>query len=220
MSQIASSLSFAEPKTLGFLPDRVARLQSVLQDEINRERLPGAVVMIARHGKIALLQSLGWQDPATRTPMQTDSVFRIYSMTKPITSVAIMMLYEQGRLLLTDPVGKFIPAFAKQQVLPAAEGSALRRANRPSTVHDLLRHTSGLSYEFLGVGPVQREYAQARMGTRDRSNAEFMPALGALPLINDPGTVWECSRAFDVKHLHLQGAIRVFGKRFSHLVVE
>ncbi len=198
MSPIASSLSFAEPKTLGFLPDRVARLQSVLQDEINRERVPGAVVMIARHGKIALLQSLGWQDPATRTPMQTDSVFRIYSMTKPITSVAIMMLYERGRLLLTDPVGKFIPAFAKQQVLPAAEGSALRRANRPSTVHDLLRHTSGLSYEFLGVGPVQREYAQARMGTRDRSNAEFMPALGALPLINDPGTVWEYSRATDV----------------------
>ena len=198
MSQIASSLSFAEPKNLGFLPDRVARLQSVLQDEINRERLPGAVVMIARHGKIALLQSLGWQDPANRTPMQTDSVFRIYSMTKPITSVAIMMLYEQGRLLLTDPVGKYIPAFAKQQVLPAAEGSALRRASRPSTVHDLLRHTSGLSYEFLGVGPVQREYAQARMGTRDRSNAEFMPALGTLPLINDPGTVWEYSRATDV----------------------
>ncbi len=198
MSQNGSSLSFAEPGTLGLLPDRIARLQSVLQDEITRERLPGAVVMIARHGKIALLQSLGWQDPATRTPMQTDSVFRIYSMTKPITSVAIMMLYEQGRLLLTDPVGKFIPEFAKQQVLPAAEGSALRPASRPSTVHDMLRHTSGLSYEFLGVGPVQRQYAQARMGTRDRSNAEFMPALGALPLINDPGSVWEYSRATDV----------------------
>ena len=183
---------------MGFLPDRIARLQTVLQDEINRQRLPGAVVVIARHGKIALLQSLGWQEPASRTPMQVDSVFRIYSMTKPITSVAIMMLYEQGRLLLTDPVGKFIPAFAKQQVLPANDGAALRPAKRASTVHDLLRHTSGLSYEFLGSGPVQRQYAQARMGARDRSNAEFMPALGALPLINDPGSVWEYSRATDV----------------------
>ena len=198
MTQNPSSLAFAAPDAVGFLPDRLARLQSVLQDEINRDRLPGAVVMIARHGKIALLQSLGWQDAANRTPMQTGSVFRIYSMTKPITSVAIMMLYEQGRLLLTDPVGQFIPEFAKQQVLPATGGSALRRASRASTVHDLLRHTSGLSYEFLGVGPVQRQYAQAHMGMRDRSNAEFVPALGGLPLINDPGAVWEYSRATDV----------------------
>ena len=198
MTPTQPTLSFAEPAELGFLPDRIARLQSVLQDEINRERLPGAVVMIARHGKIALLESLGWQDPAARIPMQTDSVFRIYSMTKPIVSVAIMMLYEQGRLLLTDPVGKFIAEFAKQQVLPGAEGSAPRPASRAATVHDLLRHTAGLSYEFLGVGPVQRQYAQARMGTRDRANAEFVPALGAMPLINDPGTVWEYSRATDV----------------------
>ena len=198
MTHTQPELSFAEPAAVGFLPDRIARLQLVLQDEINRERLPGAVVMIARHGKIALLESLGWQDPVTRTPMQTDSVFRIYSMTKPIVSVAIMMLYEQGRLLLTDAVGKFIPEFAKPQVLPGLEGSVPRPASRAATVHDLLRHTSGLSYEFLGVGPVQRQYAQARMGTRDRANAEFVPALGGLPLINDPGAVWEYSRATDV----------------------
>ena len=198
MTPSHSPLKAETPSASGFLPDRMVRLQSVLQDEINRGRLPGAVVMLARHGKVALLESLGWQDAARRIPMQTDSVFRIYSMTKPIVSVAIMMLYEQGRLLLTDPVEKFIPEFAKQQVASGSDGSVLRPASRAATVQDLLRHTSGLSYEFLGNEPVQRQYAQARMGTRDRNNAEFMPALGVLPLINDPGAVWEYSRSTDV----------------------
>ena len=190
----------------GLIPDRVKRLTAVLQNEIDRKRLPGAVVLIARHGKVALFESLGWQDPAAQTPMATDSVFRIYSMTKPITSVATMMLYEQGQLLLTDAVAKFIPEFAKQQVQVAETGGGggavggdtLRPASRPSTIHDLLRHTAGLTYEFLGNGPVQRQYAQARLGLRDRGNAEYMPALAAMPLINDPGAVWEYSRATDV----------------------
>ncbi len=171
----------------------------VLNDEIKRQRLPGAVALVARHGKIALFESLGWQDPAAKTPMETDSVFRIYSMTKPITSVAIMMLYERGQLLLTDAVAKFIPEFARQHVLINSEGNdPTRPVSRLATVHDLLRHTSGLSYEFLGAGPVHRQYAQARMGARDRNNTEYMPALAALPLVNDPGAVWEYSRATDV----------------------
>ncbi len=200
------NLTSASPESLGFFPDRIARITAALQDEIDRKRLPGAVALIARHGKIALFESLGWQDPAAQTPMATDSVFRIYSMTKPITSVATMMLYEQGRLLLTDPVAKFIPEFAKQQVQVAETGGGggtvggdtLRPASRPSTIHDLLRHTAGLTYEFLGNGPVQRQYAQARLGIRDRANAEYVPALAAMPLINDPGAVWEYSRATDV----------------------
>ncbi len=200
------NLTSASPESLGFFPDRIARITAALQDEIDRKRLPGAVALIARHGKIALFESLGWQDPAAQTPMATDSVFRIYSMTKPITSVATMMLYEQGRLLLTDPVAKFIPEFAKQQVQVAEAGGGggavggdtPRPASRPSTIHDLLRHTAGLTYEFLGNGPVQRQYAQARLGIRDRANADYMPALAAMPLINDPGAVWEYSRATDV----------------------
>ena len=187
----------------GLIPERVERLVAALQDEIDRKRLPGAVALISRHGKVALFESLGWQDPALQTPMTTDSVFRIYSMTKPITSVAIMMLYEEGKLLLTDPVGRFIPEFAKQQVLLAGNGGggsgeSLRAASRPATVHDLLRHTAGLTYEFLGNGPVQRQYAQARLGARDRANADYMAGLAGLPLINDPGAVWEYSRATDV----------------------
>ena len=181
------------------MPERITRLTQVLSDEIKRQRLPGAVALVARHGKIALFESLGWQDPAAKTAMTTDSVFRIYSMTKPITSVAIMMLYERGQLLLTDAVAKFIPEFARQHVLINSEGNdPTRPVSRPATVHDLLRHTSGLSYEFLGAGPVHRQYAQARMGARDRNNTEYMPALAALPLVNDPGAVWEYSRATDV----------------------
>ena len=196
---MSTSLKMASAQEAGFIPERVARITSVLQDEIDRKRLPGAVALIARHGQVALFDSLGWQDPVTQTPMATDSVFRIYSMTKPITSVAIMMLYEQGKLLLTDAVGKFIPEFAKPQVLVVANGSeSARAASRAATVHDLLRHTAGLSYEFLGAGPVQRQYAQARLGARDRNNGDYMPALAAMPLINDPGAVWEYSRATDV----------------------
>ena len=199
MTTTAPLLPLASPSELGFIPERITRLTDVLQDEIKRNRLPGAVAVIARHGKIALFESLGWQDAEEKKPMGNDSVFRIYSMTKPITSVAIMMLYEQGKLLLSDPVAKFIPEFARQQVISSKEGAdSLRPASRPSTVQDLLRHTSGLTYEFLGAQSVHRQYAQARMGTRDRANAEFMPALAALPLISDPGSVWEYSRATDV----------------------
>ena len=196
MTSIA--LKKAPPLEAGLIPERIERLKAVMQDEVDRKRLPGAVALVSRHGKIAMFESLGWQDAATQTPMATDSVFRIYSMTKPITSVAIMMLYEQGKLLLTDPVSRFVPEFAKQQVLTSAEGQSPRAASRPATVHDLLRHTAGLTYEFLGAGPVQRQYAQARLGVRDRANADYMPALAGMPLINDPGAVWEYSRATDV----------------------
>jgi CubicO group peptidase (beta-lactamase class C family) len=194
-----TTLQNASPAELGFIPERLQRLTSVLQDEIDRNRLPGAVGLIVRNGKLAWQQNLGWQDPGAKVPMAADSIFRIYSMTKPITSVAIMMLYEQGKLLLTDPVGRFIPEFAKQQVLESKNGDdVLRAASRAATVQDLLRHTSGLTYEFLGAQSIHRQYAQARMGNRDRANAEFMPALAQLPLAADPGTVWEYSRATDV----------------------
>ena len=185
--------------TQNFFPDRLERLSAILQDEIDRKRLPGCVVYIARQGKVVMHQALGWQQPEEKVPMTTDSVFRIYSMTKPITSVAIMMLMEQGKLQLSSPVSRFIPEFAKPQVISSkGDQDTLRPAAREATVHDLLRHTAGISYEFLGASSIHRQYAAARMGTRDRANADFMPALGQLPLISDPGTVWEYSRATDV----------------------
>ena len=194
-------LPLATPAELGFSPDRIRRLMDVLQDEIARHRLPGAVALIGRHGKLALLESLGWQRADTQVPMTPDSIFRIYSMTKPIVSVGLMMLYEQGKVLLADPVAKYLPEFSHQQVFKSAGGvDSLEPVHRPATVQDLLRHTSGLSYEFLGTGPVQKQYAKARIRTdlRDRANAEFVPALAAMPLVAQPGAVWEYSRATDV----------------------
>nr|MDP2192073.1 serine hydrolase domain-containing protein [Rhodoferax sp.] len=172
---------------------------AVLQDEVDRQRLPGAVALIARHGKLALFEAVGALDPATGTPMPRDAIFRIYSMTKPIVSVAVMMLMEQGKLLLNDPVAKYLPEYAGQKVARLVEGSVQLQAVRQlATVQDLLRHTAGLTYEFMGNAAVQRQYAQTRIGSRKRSNAEFSHALAALPLLFEPGTVWEYGRATDV----------------------
>ncbi len=193
------ALPVASPKSVGMCPVRTQRLLDVLQTEVERQRLPGAVVLIARHGKLALFESLGAQDPALGTPMARDAIFRIYSMTKPIVSVAAMMLMEQGRLLLSDPVAKYLPEYAAQKVAVLVDGSVqLREVQQPATIQDLLRHTAGFSYEFMGSSSVQRQYAQSRIGSRTRSNAEFSHVMAALPLMFEPGSVWEYGRATDV----------------------
>lgn len=194
-------LPVAQPSAVGLCPQRTADLMTVLQREIDAQRLPGAVVLVARRGKVALFESLGDQNPATAIPMHRDSIFRIYSMTKPLVSVAIMMLMEQGRVLLADPVAKYLSEYAGQRVGHVVKGKRklkLQSPARPATVHDLLRHTAGLTYEFMGTSPVQKQYAEATIGSRHRSNAEFSEALAALPLLTDPGTAWEYSRATDV----------------------
>jgi CubicO group peptidase (beta-lactamase class C family) len=147
-----------------------------------------------------LLESLGQQNPEDATPMALNSIFRIYSMTKPIVSVAVMMLMEQGKLLLSDPVGKYLPEYAKQQLAVEADGQVSYVATKPATVQDLLRHTAGLTYEFLGNSAVQKAYRSAKIGMalRDASNAEFSKVLSAQPLQFEPGTMWEYSRATDV----------------------
>jgi CubicO group peptidase (beta-lactamase class C family) len=171
----------------------------VLQAEVDRQRLPGAVAVIGRHGKLALFESLGALDPATGVAMSIDAIFRIYSMTKPIVSVALMMLMEQGQLLLSDPVAKYLPEYGAQKLVNLVNGVVqLQAVRHGATIQDLLRHTAGLTYEFMGSAPVQRQYAQARIGSRARTNAEFSRELAALPLMFEPGTVWEYGRATDV----------------------
>lgn len=187
--------------TSGLNPERSARLIAVLQSEIDRQRLPGAVAIVVRHGKVALFESLGQQNPATGTRMSLDSIFRIYSMTKPIVSVAVLMLMEQGKLLLSDPVSKYLPEYAAQQVAVEGSGSDTQQAvTQAATVQDLLRHTAGLTYEFLGNSAVQKAYRSASIGMsmRDANNADFSKTLAALPLQFAPGTMWEYSRATDV----------------------
>lgn len=188
-------LAHAHPADVGLCPERTQRLMDVLRREVESGRLPGAVAMVARRGQIALFAAVGQQDPATGAPMQTDSIFRIYSMTKPVVSVAVMMLVERGLLLLSDPVGQWLPEFASQQV---ATANGLEPVRNPATVQDLLRHTAGLTYEFMGDSAVQRQYARAKIASRERSNAEFSHTLAAMPLQFQPGSVWAYSRATDV----------------------
>ena len=192
-------LPTALPQTLGFDAGRCHNIGAVLQREVDIGRLPGAVVMVARKGRVVLHQAIGQQDPQVGTAMGLDAIFRIYSMTKPIVSVAVMQLMERGQLLLSDPVAKHLPEFAN---VPLAhfEGETmhLRPPRRAPTVHDLLCHTAGLTYEITGSAPIQRMYAQAQMGSRARSNREFARALAEMPLMFEPGSTWAYSRATDL----------------------
>lgn len=185
--------------TLGFSVSALANLVQVLEREVEQARLPGAVAYIARHGQPVLHQALGFQNPADATPMALDSLFRIYSMTKPVVSVAVLQLMEQGKLLLGDPVARYLPEFANVMVADDPDNATRQRPPRSQpTVHDLLRHTAGLTYEILGNDPIQLQYAKARLGSRSLSNPEFAQALAQIPYRFEPGTVWEYSRATDL----------------------
>jgi CubicO group peptidase (beta-lactamase class C family) len=176
-----------------------ARIRDVLQGHIDAGLIPGAVAMISLGGETCFSEALGRRDPAAGDAMQRDSVFRIYSMTKPIVSVVAMMLVEQGRLQLADPVSMHLPVLAGQQVCVLEGGkTSLVPVTREATVQDLLRHTAGYTYEFMGDGPVQRQYMAAALGSRMRNNLEFCAALAEIPLAFQPGSCWEYSRATDV----------------------
>ncbi len=190
----------ASPQEAGFRPEGLARLTAAFQEQIDRQRLPGVVAMVVRGGKLAYFEALGRRDPTQPEPMQRDSIFRIYSMTKPIVSVAVMMLFEEGRLFLSDPVSKYLPEFKETQVgVARSDGEIdLVPAEREMTVQDLLRHTSGLTYEILAPAPIRKLYARAKMYRRDWTNEAFSQALAKMPLMYQPGAVWDYSRATDV----------------------
>ena len=188
----SSALPIVPPEDAGLSPAGLARLSDVLSARIAAGHIPGAVALIARRGRIGYLRAFGRRDPAAPDPMVPDAIFRIYSMTKPIVSVAAMMLWEEGRFLLADPVEKYLPEFAAVKL---ADGTA---PHRSITIQDLLRHTSGLTYEFRGTGPVHQAYLAARVARRDQTSAEQATTLAALPLLYEPGTRWEYSRSTDV----------------------
>ena len=194
-------LPTAELTSQGFDPARASRLLDILQAEVAKGRLPGAVALIARNGKVVLHEAIGQRDPASGAAMHKDAIFRIYSMTKPLVSVATMQLVEQGRLFLSDPVARYLPAFAKVQVAHMENGQMQLRPPRAAiTVYDLLRHTAGMTYEFLGQTPVQKMYDDAglRTTTRGQSNAQFAELMASMPLMFEPGSLWEYSRSTDV----------------------
>ena len=196
---MTTSLPVATPQEVGLDPAALGRLSLALNARVASGHLPGGVALIGRHGKVAFHESFGFQDPASGKPMGTDAIFRIYSMTKAIVSVAVMMLWEEGRLLLGDPIGQYIPAFNQTTVGVVSGDSYSRMGVRsPITIQDLLRHTSGLTYEFRGDTPVHKAYTQARIARLMQSNIEQADALAGLPLLHQPGTTWEYSRSTDV----------------------
>ena len=192
-------LPTAKPEEVGLSEAALTRLSAALNERIASGHIPGAVALIARHGKVAYYQGFGRLDPASEAPMGTDAIFRIYSMTKAIVSVAAMMLWEEGRLLLSDPISKFLPAFAETRVgVVSGDSYSLTAAKTPITIQDLLRHTSGLTYEFRGTGPIHKAYGEARVARLKQTNADQVDELAGLPLLHQPGTVWEYSRSTDV----------------------
>ena len=200
----ADPLPTATPESVGFSPERLSRITEVLRSDIAKGTIPGAVLLISRHGKIAYFESLGSLDPQAKTTMGWDAIFRIYSMSKPITTVCAMMLFEDGKLSLSDPVAKYIPDFKDVKVGEEkrdADGKVtldLAAPKRPMTIQDLMRHTSGLTYGFFGEGAVKKVYREANLNAGDSDNTEFSNRLAKLPLVYQPGTTWEYSQATDV----------------------
>jgi CubicO group peptidase (beta-lactamase class C family) len=200
----AAPPAVAQPESAGVSATRLARLTAAFRKEIDDQKVPGVVMMVTRKGKLVYATALGRRDPKSSDPMRTDTIFRIYSMTKPIVSVAAMMLVEDGRLQLTDPVARWLPAFKDVKVWTDAGEVAAQRA---MTVHDLLRHTAGLPYGELTQNAAVKD-ALAKAGLfkpgvidfdiRDLTGAEQVERLAKIPLLHQPGTTWEYSLASDV----------------------
>jgi CubicO group peptidase (beta-lactamase class C family) len=202
-SRPQTALAAATPESVGISSARLDALHKGMQAYVDRHEAGGIVTLIARDGKVVDVHAAGFQDVESHKPMQTDTIFRIASMSKPITSVAIMMLVEDGKLLLTDPVSKFIPAFKGQRVIATgADGGTTVAARRDITIRDLLAHRSGLSYGFLNNGPVGDAYRKG--GVTDGLEAtsmtlqEGIDKLAAQPLLVQPGSAWNYSLSDDV----------------------
>jgi CubicO group peptidase (beta-lactamase class C family) len=206
-------LATATPEQVGMSGERLGRITATLKKEIADGKLPGAVVMVARKGKIIYSDAIGFQDKGANTPMKLDSIFRIYSMTKPLASAAAMMLVEDGVIQLTDPISRFLPAFKDMQVSAATTGADGKIAYtsvpavKPIIVQDLLRHSAGLAYaEITKNEPVKTAYVEAKFsqpGTHEYDSRGMTPAeqverIAKAPLIHQPGTMWEYSMSVDI----------------------
>ncbi len=208
ISVFGADLERAKPEDVGLSSQRLARIDEVLGAKVKAGEIPGYVALVARRGKVVYHVAAGMQDPTTKKPMAPDSIFRIYSMTKPITSVAAMMLVEEGKIRLGDPISMYLPELAKLNVATngdsAKDASELKTqpAKNPIRVLDLLLHTSGLSYGFFkpfpGGGAVEQMYLDGGESDLNITNAELVTRLSKLPLKYEPGTTWWYSRSTDV----------------------
>ena len=195
----------ASPEEVGLSSAQLKKLEAVTKAHIDEGLVPGAVMLVARRGKVAWVSTQGKRDPAAADAMKQDSIFRIYSMTKPIVSIALMQMVEEGRLQISDPVAKYLPELAQMKVgteVTGADGVPVLHFADPTrqmTVQDLLRHTSGLTYGSRGAGLINKAYADQKIGDRSLTVAEMVQNLGKVPLKFNPGDRWEYSVAVDVQ---------------------
>jgi len=192
------------PEEVGFQSSRLKRISDRLEEGVKNNELPGAVVLIARNGKLVMFDSFGFRDKETKAPMTNDTIFRIASMTKPIVTVAAMILVEEGKLSVADPVSRYIPAFADTKVavpkmnVDGTVETSLEPQVRQMTVQDLMRHTSGLTYAAIGANPVKQSYIDMKVADRNQTLAEMADKLAKLALLYQPGTTWEYSMSTDL----------------------
>jgi CubicO group peptidase (beta-lactamase class C family) len=202
-AQAADPLPRAKPEEVGMSSERLALIGKVINSEVARDQLPGGVLAIARRGKLVHFEAYGYLDKASGTPMRTDAIFNIASMTKPMVAVAALQLYEQGKLLMNDPLSKYFPKFANMRVavMDAKNENIVDRipAARKITIQDLFRHTSGLIYGGRGTTAVHKLYPEgSAQAATAMTGPEFIDHLSSLPLLYQPGTVWDYGFGFDL----------------------
>jgi CubicO group peptidase (beta-lactamase class C family) len=205
----------AKPEKVGLSSERLTRLTQGMKEITDQGRLAGTVTLVARQGKVVHLEASGKRDVAANAPMQTDAIFRIYSMSKPITGVAMMMLFEEGKWQLNDPVSKHIPEFAGLKVYSGTDANGapiLKEQERAMTMRDLMSHTAGFSYGFFSNTPVDKQYLEADVLNNDITLDEMIKRTAKLPLLFQPGTRWHYSISVDIQGYVVQ---KLSGMRFE-----
>jgi CubicO group peptidase (beta-lactamase class C family) len=213
---LSKDLPSAKPEDVGMSSERLARMNKAIHAYVDAGRTPGVVTLIARHGKVVHVDAYGKADIAGGRATRADDIFRMYSMTKPITSVALLMLYEEGKFQLTDPLSKFFPAFADVKVLTGVgPGGAmlLDSPRRPITIQDVFRHTAGFTYGFFGGSPVDKMYQDVNVFATDLDG--LMGKLAKMPLMYQPGERWVYSVAHDVQAALVE---KLSGQKFDQYV--
>jgi len=193
----ADELPQARPEQVGISASKLDHANKVVQAMVEKKEFAGAVTVVARDGKVVDWKAVGLMDVAKGTPMKTDTIFRIYSMTKPITTVAAMMLWEEGKFQLDEPVSKYIPELKELRVYVGPKDETVP-AKREITIRDLMRHTAGFTYGAFGDTPVDRMYRKQKLLDRNSTLQEFIGKLATIPLQYQPGTRFHYSMAVDV----------------------